>query len=159
MVERPPRVAVCGGGEADGATLDAARGVGRALAEAGAVLLCGGLGGVMEAAALGAAEAGGLTVGILPGVSADRANPHISLPLPTGLGEARNAVLVRSADAVIAIGGAWGTLSEIALAKRMGVPVILLAPALAAGLGLDTATSPRDAVERALTLAGQGRRG
>lgn len=98
--------------------------VGRLLAESGATLLCGGLGGMMEAAAQGAQEAGGQTVGILPGVDRNTANKFIDLALPTGLGPFRNALLVRSCDAVIAIHGAYGTLSEIAFALRLGTPVV-----------------------------------
>ena len=98
--------------------------VGAEVARRGAVLVCGGLGGVMEAAARGAREAGGLTIGIVPGTSAGEANPFIDVPIVTGLGEARNALVVQSSDAVIAIAGAYGTLSEIALALKMGVPVI-----------------------------------
>ena len=90
-------------------------------------MLCGGLGGVMEAAAQGAASAGGTVVGILPGPDRTAANPHVTIAIATGLGEARNAVLTAAADAVIAIGGGWGTLSEIALARQRGRPVIALA--------------------------------
>jgi hypothetical protein len=147
--ERPVRIAVCGGGEADAATRELAEEVGAAIARAGGVLLCGGLGGVMEAAARGASQAGGLTVGVLPGSRADAANPYIALPLATAMGEARNALVVRFADAVIAIAGEWGTLSEIALARRIGVPVILLAPTLAAGLDVEEASDAGDAVRRA----------
>ncbi len=152
---RPLRVAVCGAGDADAAPelLDAAATVGRMLAEAGAVLVCGGLGGVMEAAARGAADAGGLTVGLLPGADARAANPFISVPLPTGLGEARNALVARTGDAVIAIGGGWGTLSEVAFARKVGIPVVLLRPGLAGGLGLDEAASPEAAVRHALERA------
>ncbi|MGD8276581.1 MAG: TIGR00725 family protein [Gemmatimonadota bacterium] len=155
---RPLRIAVCGGGVADAALARNAEVVGERIARAGAVLICGGLGGVMEAAARGAAEVGGLSVGVLPGTDAAAANPWIGLALPTGLGEARNALVVRFADAVIALGGEWGTLSEIALAMRTGVPVVLLAPTLAAGLGLETATDPADAVDRALARATEARR-
>ena len=112
----------------------------------------------MEAAARGAAGADGLTVGVLPGTDSAAANPWIALPLPTGLGEARNALVVRFADAVIAVGGEWGTLSEIALAMRTGVPVVLLAPRLAAGLGLETAAGPDAAVATALGYATESRR-
>ena len=98
--------------------------VGSEIARRGAVLVCGGLGGVMEAAARGAHMAGGLTVGILPGPSADVANPYIDVPIATGLGEARNTLVVRSSEAIIAIAGAYGTLSEIASALKMEVPVI-----------------------------------
>ncbi|HWH29248.1 MAG TPA: TIGR00725 family protein, partial [Mycobacteriales bacterium] len=93
---------------------------------AGAVLVCGGLGGVMAAACAGAAAAGGVTVGLLPGDDRGAANPHVTVALPTGLGELRNGLLVRCCDAVIGIGGGWGTLSELALARRTGVPVVLL---------------------------------
>ncbi len=157
MADRPIRIAVCGAGTAGDDVLAAARQVGEALAEAGAVLLCGGLGGVMEAAAEGAEAAGGLTLGLLPGTDAAAANPHIALPLPTGLGEARNAVLVRAADAVIAVAGEWGTLSEVALARKMDVPVVLLMPSLAAGLGLDQVGTPREAVAKAIQAARAGR--
>lgn len=98
--------------------------VGKEIARQGAILLCGGLGGVMEAAARGAKDAGGLTVGILPGASASEANPYIDLRIVTDMGHARNVVLVRSSDAVIAVSGAYGTLSEIAIARKIGVPCI-----------------------------------
>ena len=98
--------------------------VGKEIARQGAILLCGGLGGVMEAAARGAKDAGGLTVGILPGASASEANPSIDLRIVTDMGHARNVVLVRSADAVIAVSGGYGTLSEIAIARKIGVPCI-----------------------------------
>lgn len=154
--ERPVRFAVCGAGIADAAESAAAEEVGRLIAEAGAVLVCGGLGGVMEAAARGAFLAGGLTVGFLPDATAQRANRYIRLPLPTGMGEARNVLIVRAAQAVVAIGGEWGTLSEIALARKMGVPVVLLRPGLAAGLGLEEADSPAEAVRLALLYAARG---
>ena len=97
---------------------------GSEIARRGAVLVCGGLGGVMEAAARGAHTAGGLTVGILPGPSADEANPYIDVPVATGLGEGRNTLVVRSSEAIIVVAGSYGTLSEIALALKMEVPVI-----------------------------------
>ena len=103
--------------------LSAARQAGRQLAERGCVVVTGGLGGVMAAAAEGAAAVGGTAVALLPGSSRDDASPGHSVVIPTGMGEMRNALVVRSADAVLAIGGAWGTLSEIALAARTGVPV------------------------------------
>lgn len=123
--------------------------VGRLIAEGGALLVCGGLGGVMEAACRGAAGAGGITVGLLPGVERGDANPHVSVAVATGLGEGRNALIVRAADTVVAIGGGYGTLSEIALALRAGKPVI----------GLDTweidgvqgAADPEAAVRSALS--------
>ena len=123
-----PYVAVVGAGDAlDGSPeADAAEAVGRALAEAGAVVVCGGLGGVMAAACRGATDAGGTTVGILPGATRADANPWLSVAIATGLGEARNALVVRAADAVIAVGGSYGTLSEIALALKAGKRVIAL---------------------------------
>lgn len=148
----PVRIAVCGAGTESAALNVLAERVGREIAAAEAVLLCGGLAGVMEAAARGAAQAGGLTVGVLPGRNATDANPWITLPLPTAMGEGRNVLVVRFADAVIAIGGEWGTLSEIALARKIGVPVVLLAPTYA-HLDLDEATSPEDAVRLALAAA------
>jgi uncharacterized protein (TIGR00725 family) len=104
--------------------LEAAERVGRALAARGAVVVCGGRGGVMEAACRGAKEGGGTTVGILPGLDRADANPYVDVAVPTGLGEARNALVVRATDALIAVGGEWGTLSEIALAKRAGKRVV-----------------------------------
>jgi uncharacterized protein (TIGR00725 family) len=125
-VPRPvPCIAVIGPGrDADPRELAAAEEAGAAVAAAGATLVCGGLGGVMEAACRGARSRGGYTVGILPGDDREDANGWVVLALPTGLGEARNALVVRAADAVVAIGGGWGTLSEIALALRRGTPVL-----------------------------------
>lgn len=117
-------VALCGAGTATEDQASLAEEVGRLLAERGAVVICGGLGGVMEAAARGATAAGGIAVGLLPGDDRTGAAPHLSLALPTGMGEGRNALIARASDAVIAIGGEWGTLSEIALALKMGKPVI-----------------------------------
>jgi uncharacterized protein (TIGR00725 family) len=119
-----PYIAVIGAGNATVKERNLAEEVGALLAEANAVLVCGGLGGVMEAACRGASESGGATVGILPGSNRHDANPHVGIVVATGLGEARNAIVVTSADAVIAIGGEYGTLSEIALALRAGRPVI-----------------------------------
>jgi uncharacterized protein (TIGR00725 family) len=140
-----------GGGRASEDEARAAEAVGRVLAERGAVLVCGGLGGVMAAACRGAKAAGGTTVGILPGDDRTQANEHVDVAIATGLGEARNALVVRAVDALIAIGGEYGTLSEIALALKAGKPVV----------GLDTwdlepivrAQNPGEAVERALDLA------
>lgn len=115
-----------GAGEAGAEQQAAAEEVGRLLAEAGAVVVTGGLGGVMEAACKGAREAGGMTVGILPGLERGDANPYVGVAIPTGVGEARNALVVRAADGVIAIGGEWGTLSEIAFARKGGKPVAAL---------------------------------
>lgn len=117
-------VAVVGPGACDEATAEIAREVGRLLAQNGITLICGGCGGVMEAACRGAKEAGGTTIGILPGTSAAEANDSVDIPIITGFGEARNVIIVRSACAVIAVGGEYGTLSEIAFALKLGVPVI-----------------------------------
>ena len=106
--------------------LDRARAIGRGLAERGAVVLTGGMNGVMQAAAHGASEAGGTSIGLLPGPDRAGAAPENTFTLPTGLGELRNGLLVRAADAVVAVGGSWGTLTEIALARRTGVPLVLL---------------------------------
>jgi uncharacterized protein (TIGR00725 family) len=98
--------------------------VGFQIASGGAILICGGGGGVMEAAAKGAKEAGGMTVGILPGTSSTEANPYIDIPVVTGLGNARNVINILTSQVIIAIGGAFGTLSEIALAMKCGTPVV-----------------------------------
>ncbi|GIU98951.1 MAG: TIGR00725 family protein [Actinomycetota bacterium] len=132
--------------------------VGRLIAEAGAVLVCGGLGGLMEAAASGCAKAGGRSVGILPGESRRGANPYLTVAVATGMGEARNAIVVRSADAVIAVSGEFGTLSEIALALKMGKPVVGLGTwELAKGgrpvEAIVRVASPEEAVSTALRLA------
>jgi len=125
QTSRRPLVAVVGPGDgADADCLTAAEETGCLLARAGVVVVCGGLGGVMEAACRGASAAGGLTVGLLPGADRAEANPYVTVALATGLGEMRNALLVRCADAVIGIGGSTGTLSEIALAARTGTPVV-----------------------------------
>ena len=117
-------IAVVGGSTASDDERRTAEEVGRRLAVAQATVVCGGLGGVMEAACRGAKSAGGRTVGILPGDDRRAANPWVDVAVPTGLGEARNAVVVRTADAVVAVGGAYGTLSEIALALKAGKPVV-----------------------------------
>ncbi len=126
--ERPPVILVSGAAMPRPRDLLLAEEVGRLLAEAGAVLLSGGREGVMEAACRGARTAGGTTLAILPGSDAAESppNPHVLFAVFTGMGVARNAILVRTADAVIAIGGGWGTLSEIALARNLDRPVVLL---------------------------------
>lgn len=126
--------------------------VGRLLAERGATLVCGGLDGVMAAAARGAKEAGGTTLGILPGESRAGANPWLDHVVVTGIGHARNLAVVGSGDAVIAVGGSWGTLAEIAFAQRLGRPTVILEPGLAVE-GVERAATPRDAVEWALSHA------
>lgn len=118
-------------GPADGARpedLERAEAVGRLLAERGAILLTGGHHGVMAAAARGSRSAGGVSIGLMPGVDRSDGTPDHTYLLPTGLGELRNGLLVRAADAVVAVGCSWGTLSEIALARRTEVPLVLLDP-------------------------------
>ena len=141
-------VAVCGASEATPSQLEAAREVGKLLARSGAVILNGGYGGVMGAVTEGAASEGGTVVGILPETDRGGANPQLTLALPTGLGQARNAVIVTAADSVIAIGAGWGTLSEIALARRLDRPVFALDTWQVKGL--EIVDSPAEAVKRAL---------
>lgn len=155
--DRPVRIAVVGGGTVSATDAEVARAVGRALAAAGAVLVCGGLGGVMAAAARGCREAGGLTLGLLPGDDPSAANPWVAVPVATGMGEARNVLVVRAGEAVIAVGGAWGTLSEIALARKLGRPVATLGRVPAEGLGLPAMASPEEAVERVLRWVREAR--
>jgi uncharacterized protein (TIGR00725 family) len=151
---RARQIAVIGAGSAGREVAAAAEQIGRLLAEHGCVLVCGGLGGVMEAAARGAKEAGGTTVGILPGESTGEANRWIDLAVATGIGHARNLAVAASGDAVIAVGGEWGTASEIALARKLGRPVVVLGtgPGID-GEGIERATTPEEAVELALRVA------
>lgn len=121
---QPVFVAVIGGGDASPSECRLAEEVGRQLARNGVTLVCGGLGGVMEAACRGASEEGGTTVGILPGDNRQAANPYVQIPIVTGLGQARNVIVVKSSQAVIAVGGSYGTLSEISHALQNGIPVI-----------------------------------
>jgi len=126
--------------------------VGRRLAQSGAVVVCGGLGGVMAAAASGAAVAGGLTVGILPTYDAATANPSIAITIASGMGHARNVMVVASGDAIIALPGSYGTLSEVALALKLGKAVIGL-QAWTDVPGVRVARTPAEAVELALSAA------
>jgi hypothetical protein len=125
--------------------------VGRLLAERGCTVVTGGGGEVMAAAARGAKQAGGRTIGILPGESPSEANEWIDYAVATGSGHARNLAVAASGDAVIAVGGGWGTMSEIAFARRLGRPTVLLDPGLAVeGVGIMRAATPEEAVELAL---------
>ena len=150
-------VAVIGGGQCSAQEAKLAEAVGRELARRGVILVCGGLGGVMKAACKGASSEGGITIGILPGDNRRQANPHVQIPIVTGIGYARNVIVVKSAQAVIAVGGRYGTLSEIGHALQNDIPVI----------GLNTwslsrnaqpensiipAENPTDAVGKALEL-------
>jgi uncharacterized protein (TIGR00725 family) len=127
--------------------------VGRLLAERGCTVVCGGHGEVMAAAARGAKSAGGTTIGILPGETHAGANEWIDHVVVTGIGHARNLAVVASGEAVIAVGGHWGTLAEIGLARTLGRPVVILEPGLEIE-GVERAATPREAVKRALALAG-----
>jgi len=118
------QIGVIGSGACSKEISDLAFEVGQEIARCGAILVCGGLSGVMEAACKGAKEAGGSTVGILPGTDAKEANPYVDIPIVTGLREARNIIVVRSCQAIISINGSYGTLSEIAFALRLNIPVI-----------------------------------
>jgi uncharacterized protein (TIGR00725 family) len=117
-------IGVVGSGEPHPETDRVAERIGAAIARAGAVLVCGGLGGVMAAACRGAAKFGGVTIGLLPGDDRSEANRWVTIPIATGLGEARNTLVVRAADALVAIGGEYGTLSEVAFALKTGRPVV-----------------------------------
>jgi len=157
MLNRKKFIAVIGGGDSSPRETELAEEVGREIARHGAILVCGGLSGVMSAACKGANSEGGVTIGILPGESRQEANPYVQIPIVTGIGYARNVAVVKSAQAVIAVDGSYGTLSEIAHALQSGIPVI----------GLNTwslsihgqpdnsiimAENPKDAVNKAIEL-------
>lgn len=141
------------GEEATSADLSAAEDVGAGLARAGAVVFTGGLGGVMAAAARGAAREGGCTVGLLPGTDRAGVDQAYSVVIPTGLGELRNGLLVRASDALVCVALSWGTLSEVALAVRTGVPVVSLCDVGVPLTGPLRASTPAEAVELALAVA------
>jgi uncharacterized protein (TIGR00725 family) len=148
-------VAVCGGAQCSRDEAKLAEAVGVELAKRGVTLICGGLGGVMEAACKGARSAKGKTVGIVPGYAREEANPYVDIPIVTGMGEARNVVVVNSAQAVIAIGGKYGTLAEIAYALRSNIPVVGLNTWALSKKGrpvksIIAAQTPKEAVEKAL---------
>jgi uncharacterized protein (TIGR00725 family) len=145
-------IGVIGARDCDAETYDHAYRVGKLLAEKGWGVICGGLTGVMEAACRGAFEAGGLTVGILPGDSPDSANEFVRVPIATGMGIARNVIIIRSAAAVIAISGGAGTLSEVAHCLQLGVPVVGL-KSFDVSDEIVQASGPEEAVERAIALA------
>ena len=160
MPENKKIIAVIGAGEPSSEEASLAEEVGHHLARQGVTLVCGGLGGVMEAACRGASSEGGLTIGILPGDNARMANPYVQIPIVTGMGYARNVIVVKSAQAVIAIGGVYGTLSEIAHALQNNIPVIGLNTwSLSKNGKLDdtiiTASNPADAVAKAISLAAE----
>ena len=154
---RPLQISVIGAGAEDPELAALAEEVGRLVAEAGARLVCGGRGGVMKAASRGAAAAGGEVIGILPTADPGDANPHVTHLVATGIGQARNLAVVASGDAVIAVGGAWGALSEIAFARSLGRAVIGLRTwelrSAAEESGIELATDPAAAVAAALERA------
>ena len=146
---RAPYIGVIGAGTCNQAVNELAAEVGRGIARGGAVLICGGLAGVMTAAARGARDAGGHTVGILPGTDIDSANPFIEFPVATNMGQARNAIIVQTAQVLIAVAGGHGTLSEIAMALKLGKPVLALSPRFDIP-GVRVCASAEDAVAKAL---------
>jgi uncharacterized protein (TIGR00725 family) len=148
-------VAVIGGSQCSKKEAKLAEEVGRQLARRGAILVCGGLGGIMKAACKGASAEGGTTIGIIPGGDRQAANPYVQIPIVTGLGEARNVIVVKSVQAVIAVGGSYGTLSEISYALKNNIPVIGLNTWSLAQNGqqdksIIAAKSPAEAVAKAL---------
>ena len=153
-------IAVIGASQASTSELKTAELVGREIAKAGAILVCGGLNGVMEAACKGASQEGGITIGILPGDNRLSANEYVKIPIVTGIGHARNMAVVKSAQAVIAVGGSYGTLSEIGHALQSGLPVIGLETWGISRKGKDKspiieAKTAAEAVEKALELIGE----
>jgi uncharacterized protein (TIGR00725 family) len=148
-----PYVSVVGSGTASGDLYEKAREIGRLVAERGGILVCGGRSGVMEAAARGATEAGGVAIGILRDEDWQQANDFLSYAIATGTGHARNLAVVCSGDVVIAVGGEYGTLSEIGLALKVGRPVVALA-SWDLGEHVGVASSPEEAVEAAFVLLG-----
>jgi uncharacterized protein (TIGR00725 family) len=154
--QRPPLIGVCGTSRADPATDALAERVGKLIASRGGIVVCGGLGGVMAAAARGAARAGGFSIGLLPGERGEDAAADVSVAIPTGMGEMRNVLIVRACSVIIAIGGAYGTISEIGLALRNRRPVIGLDTweirppgGRGADPGIQRASSPDEAVTMA----------
>ena len=157
--QRKRIIAVIEGGQPSQEETRLAEMVGHELARQGATIVCGGLGGVMEAACRGASPEGGVTIGILPGDNPEAANPYFQIPIVTGIGYARNISVVKSAQAVVAIGGSYGTLSEIAHALQGGIPVVGLNTwALSRDTQPDNsiipAQNPTDAVDKSLNLKG-----
>jgi uncharacterized protein (TIGR00725 family) len=148
-----PYVAVVGSGTASGELYEKAREIGRLVAERGGTVVCGGRSGVMEAASRGAAEAGGTAIGILPDEDRESANEYLTHSVATGTGHARNLAVVCSGDAVIAVGGEYGTLSEIGLALKVGRPVVAL-ESWDLGEHASVASSPEEAVAAAFGLLG-----
>ena len=148
------QISVIGGSEGSEELLRVAEEVGRGIAEGGAALVCGGRTGVMEAASRGAADAGGTVIGVLPTLATEDANPYVTHAIATGTGHARNLAVVASGEAVIAIGGEWGTLSEIAFARRLGKPVVAIQSwTLSNRTGTDVGIVEVDTAEEAVKAA------
>ena len=145
-------IGVIGTSEASNEEYKTAEEVGREIARRKGILICGGLGGVMEASCRGAKSEGGLTIGIIPGSSKKEANPYVDIPIVTGISEARNIIVVRSSNAIIAIGGSFGTLSEIAFALKLDIPVIGI-NTWEVSTNIKKATTPKEAVDLAFSLA------
>lgn len=154
-MDRTRYVGVIGAGTCSDAVYELAREVGYEIGKRGWILVCGGLGGVMEGAARGCLEAGGGTIGILPGPDREEANPYITIALPTGFGEARNVLVVRASEVLIAVAGGYGTLSEIGLALKMGRGVIGL-KTWQGIQGIEFANTPSEAIERVLRRLSPG---
>ncbi len=150
-IARRKIIGVIGGGQCSSEVYNKAQEVGRLIAKAGIALICGGMSGVMEAACKGAQQAGGLTIGILPTDSAADANPWVTIPIATGMGIGRNIIIVRSARALIAIDGSYGTLSEISFALQLNKPVFCLDPWLTVP-GTQLVHSPEEAVGKAVEI-------
>lgn len=154
MTVRKTHIGVIGAGECSPEDFEIAHEVGYLVAQREWVLICGGLGGVMEGAAKGCSSGGGMTVGLLPGTDRYSANPYIALAIPTGMGEARNVLVVRASDVIVAIAGGYGTLSEIGFALKVGKPVVGLKtwPGIT---GIDYVDTPQEAIDRATALVQQ----
>lgn len=151
---RGPLIGIIGAGSCEPSLEELALEIGREIARQDAILVCGGLSGVMTAAARGAKEVGGFTVGILPGSSTQDANVYIDFPIATNMGQARNAIIVQTADVLIAVGGGYGTLSEIAMALKIGKTVVAVRNQFSIP-GLHVVQTPAEAVERALASLGK----
>jgi uncharacterized protein (TIGR00725 family) len=145
-------IGVIGTSEASTEEYQTAEEVGREIARRKGILVCGGLGGVMEASCRGAKSEGGLTIGIIPSSSKKEANPYVDIPIVTGISEARNIIVVRSSNAIIAIGGSFGTLSEIAFALKLEIPIIGI-NTWEVSTNIKKATTPKEAVDLAFSLA------
>jgi uncharacterized protein (TIGR00725 family) len=158
LAPRPIRIGVIGSADASPDGCEIAHAVGRALALAEAILVCGGGPGVMSAAAAGSAEQGGIVLGILPGTDPRSAADGVTIPIATGLGESRNALVVHASEAVIAVEGAWGTLNEAALCMKIGRPLVGVSDSLGDRFPIERFAEPAAAVARALELASDLRR-